>query len=67
MVYDIFNLFLLFIKNYRYIFYYVSFLSSLAIVVMKVSDIQQKLENDDFLQALNKFTEALDNVSDNIF
>lgn len=38
-----------------------------AIVVMKVSDIQQKLENDDFLQALNKFTEALDNVSDNIF
>lgn len=43
------------------------FYPSCAIVVMKVSDIQQKLENDDFLQALNKFTEALDNVSDNIF
>lgn len=66
MVYDIFNLFLLFTKIID-IFIMFHFYPSCAIVVMKVSDIQQKLENDDFLQALNKFTETLDNVSDNIF
>lgn len=67
MVYDIFNLFLLFTKIIDIFFIMFHFYPPCAIVVMKVSDIQQKLENYDFLQALNKFTEALDNVSDNIF